>query len=222
MPDNQLDILIKFGLSKEKATEAVNELKKIETATKETGKAGVKAATQAAEAWAQFANRVAGSKAELAELATRLKAISEHMPLIARLGIDINPKPFVAAPRLSSKTADVRHAAQDLRPETPHTPPAVQRLLDPTSTPVPIEQSLPPGRQSSPDLNLPIPTVVAAADNATASLAQAMNQIIHAFNLQQLTSEQLIAMMSRMNDTAASNSMAVKQLESRIAMAERR
>lgn len=50
MPDNQLDILIKFGLSKEKATEAVAEIKKIETAAKEGGKTAVKADDEAGKA----------------------------------------------------------------------------------------------------------------------------------------------------------------------------
>lgn len=47
MADNQLEILIKFGLSKEKATEAVAEINKLKDSTKDFGKESSKAADTA-------------------------------------------------------------------------------------------------------------------------------------------------------------------------------
>ena len=60
MADNLVEILIKFGLDKSKATEAAAQIKDIQTASTEAGKAGVKAATEQAEATEKGTRKIEG------------------------------------------------------------------------------------------------------------------------------------------------------------------
>jgi hypothetical protein len=91
MADNQLDILIKFGLSKEKATEAAGELKKIKEQTTETGKEGVKQEAAVEEA----TKKTFASKKQLKDI---LKQIGHEFPILGSLGrLAINPIALAAA-----------------------------------------------------------------------------------------------------------------------------
>lgn len=85
MNDNILEILIKFGLSKEKAQEAVSEMKKIEDQVKTTGKEGVKAEEEVQKATKQTFT----SKKELKEM---VKQLGTEFPLLGAAGrLALNP-----------------------------------------------------------------------------------------------------------------------------------
>jgi hypothetical protein len=89
MADNQFDILIRFGLSKEKATEAVNELKKIEAQTKITGTEGVKQEAAVTEA----TKKTFTSKKQLKDM---VKQLGQEFPLLGAAG-RLAMNPIVAA-----------------------------------------------------------------------------------------------------------------------------
>lgn len=91
MADNQLDILIKFGLSKEKATEAVSELKKLKDVTTEVGKEGVKQEAAVEEA----TKKTFTSKKQLKDM---LKQLGHEFPLLGQIGrMALNPIVFTTA-----------------------------------------------------------------------------------------------------------------------------
>lgn len=82
---DMFEILIKFGLSKEKATEAVSELKKLKEVTTEVGKEGVKQEQAVEEA----TKKTAGAKKQLQEA---LKGVAAQYPgLAAAARLALNP-----------------------------------------------------------------------------------------------------------------------------------
>jgi hypothetical protein len=89
MADNQFDILIRFGLSKEKATEAIGELKKIEAQTKITGTEGVKQEAAVTEA----TKKTFTSKKELKDM---VKQLGHEFPILGQIG-RLAMNPIVAA-----------------------------------------------------------------------------------------------------------------------------
>lgn len=60
MADNIVDILIRFGLNKDQATQAVGEINKIKTATTDAGKEGVKQAEAGSEATKEQTRHIGG------------------------------------------------------------------------------------------------------------------------------------------------------------------
>ena len=107
MSDNVFEILIKFGLSKEKATEAVNELKKIQEQTKTTGKEGVKAE----EAVDEATKKTFASKKQLKDM---VKQLGHEFPVLASVArAALNPI-VISAGLIAASLAIVRDKLRDV------------------------------------------------------------------------------------------------------------
>lgn len=96
MPDNYLDILIRFGLDKSKAQEAAAELKKLGEETAKTGAAGVKANEEVAQA----TEKAFTKKKELKDM---LKQLGHEFPLLSQIGrLALNPIALASAAIVAS------------------------------------------------------------------------------------------------------------------------
>lgn len=85
MADNLVEILIKFGLDKSKATEAAAQIKDIQTASTEAGNAGVKAEAEVTEA----TKKTFASKKSLKDM---VKELGREFPILGQLGrLALNP-----------------------------------------------------------------------------------------------------------------------------------
>lgn len=91
MADNLVEILIKFGLDKSKATEAATQIKDIQKATTEAGAAGVKAEAEVTEA----TKKTFTSKKDLKEM---VKQLGHEFPVLGSIGrLALNPIAAVTA-----------------------------------------------------------------------------------------------------------------------------
>ncbi len=79
MADNTLDILIRFGLSKEKAEEARAEITKLQTATEESGKASVKANEEGGVAANKHTGHIQGLHRAVGFLGRELGTTAGHL-----------------------------------------------------------------------------------------------------------------------------------------------
>jgi hypothetical protein len=109
MADSNFDILIRFGLSKEKATEAVNELKKIEEQTTKTGVEGVKQE----EAVTEATKKGIGFKQQAREA---LKGLASQFPVLGQIGqLALSPITLAFAGLTAAVTIYQRKMAEAVR-----------------------------------------------------------------------------------------------------------
>lgn len=91
MADNLIEILIKFGLDKSKATEAASQIKEIQKASTEAGAAGVKAQAEVTEA----TKKTFASNKDLKEM---VKQLGHEFPVLGSFGrLALNPIAAVTA-----------------------------------------------------------------------------------------------------------------------------